>query len=190
MFKKIITAFLSHPAWTGVGVLLTLFYGSIQFIHSNAEDNDINIMQSPPAGFNGIWIEPITKTEFVWIPGGCFQMGKSREEQSEIKEEVGENNYWLYSYGSEVRHKVCLDGFWMSKYEVTQGAWEKVMDTSYVPSEDYNGSPMSFNELKKLIIRGGNYPVADIYFSNAQEFIDKLNSINNGKSLVSGKLFK
>jgi formylglycine-generating enzyme required for sulfatase activity len=28
---------------------------------------------------------------------------------------------------SQQRHEVCVDGFWMGKYEVTQGEWQKVM---------------------------------------------------------------
>ncbi len=53
-----------------------------------------------------VWTEPKTGMEFVWVEGGCFKMGSPDSEPGR--------------YSDEGRvHEVCLDGFWMGKYEVT-----------------------------------------------------------------------
>ena len=57
-------------------------------------------------------------------------------------------------------HEVCVNGFWMGKYEVTQGQWEKVMGTN--PSHFRNGH---------------DYPVETVNWDDAQEFVQKLNQI-------------
>ncbi len=49
--------------------------------------------------------ERTTGMEFVWVPGGCFQMGSPDSEKGRDPDEK--------------QHEVCVDGFYMSKYEVT-----------------------------------------------------------------------
>ena len=48
--------------------------------------------------------------ELVYIPGGSFMMGTSDG-----------------MFNERPRHKVTVNGFWMGKYEVTQGQYEQVM---------------------------------------------------------------
>ena len=88
--------------------------------------------------------DPITGMEFVAVPGGCFQMGAQVGEGFDDEKPV---------------HEVCVDGFSMGKYEVTQGEWEKVM--GHNPSYPKNG---------------GRYPVNQVMWIEAQKFIAKLNS--------------
>ena len=52
------------------------------------------------------WQNPITGMEFVWVPKGCFMMGSPADEKGREPDEGP-------------THKVCVDGLWMSKYEVT-----------------------------------------------------------------------
>jgi len=61
-------------------------------------------------------------------------------------------------------HEVCLDGFWIGKYEVTQGQWKRVMGSN----------PSHFK-------KGDNYPVEKVSWKNAKKFIGKLNSMKDGK---------
>lgn len=61
--------------------------------------------RSPAPG--AIWRDPITGMEFVWVPGGCYQMGC--------------NSY----QGEKPVHEVCLDGFWMGRYEVTNAQFRR-----------------------------------------------------------------
>ncbi|SLM27490.1 conserved exported hypothetical protein [Desulfamplus magnetovallimortis] len=97
-------------------------------------------MNTPDAG--DIWKEPVTGMEFVWVPGGCYMMGSNSGESDE-----------------KPVHEVCLDGFWMGKYEVTQGQWQKIM----------GNNPSSFR-------KGDDYPVETVSWNDAQQFISKLNS--------------
>lgn len=65
--------------------------------------------RAEPAAGTG-WTEPKTGMEFVWVPTGCFNMGSSDGEKDE-----------------QPVHKVCLKGFWMGRYEVTQTQYQQMM---------------------------------------------------------------
>jgi len=82
------------------------------------------------------------KGEFVKVPAGCFQMGDTFGDGQSDEKPV---------------HEVCLDGFLIGKYEVTQGQWQAVM-----------GNNPSFH-------KGDVYPVDNVSWNDAQEFIKKLN---------------
>jgi len=62
-----------------------------------------------------IWTEPYTSMEFIWVPGGTFEMGDVCGDGREDEKPV---------------HTVDLDGFWLGKFPVTQSHWEKVMDSN------------------------------------------------------------
>ena len=93
-----------------------------------------------------IWKEPVTGMEFVWVPGGCYQMGCGS---------------WTDDCFSDEKpvHEVCVDGFWMGKTEVTQRQWEQVM----------KDNPAEFK-------KGDNYPVERVRYPEAEEFAEKLSS--------------
>ncbi|WP_052507291.1 formylglycine-generating enzyme family protein [Desulfonatronovibrio magnus] len=95
------------------------------------------------------WTDPVTGIEFVWVPEGCYDMG------------CGD---WTDSCWDNEKpvHEVCLDGFWMGKYEVTQGQWTGVMGSN----------PSYFKS-------GNNYPVEQVSWNDVQDFISKLNSEGN-----------
>jgi len=76
----------------------------------------------------------------VFIKGGCFIMGNDYAQEDEKPE-----------------HEVCLDDFYMDKYEVTQARWEK---------------RLGFNPSK---IIGPELPVEQVNFFEAQEFLAKSN---------------
>jgi len=57
--------------------------------------------------------EPTTGMEFVWVPGGCYQMGSNEGDGDE-----------------KPVHRVCVAGFWMGKYEVTVGQWQRFVKAS------------------------------------------------------------
>ena len=49
--------------------------------------------------------DPATKMEFVFVPGGCFEMG----------DVFGEGDFH-----ERPPHRVCVNNFYIGKYEVTQ----------------------------------------------------------------------
>ena len=96
------------------------------------------------------WTDPSEHgMEFVWAPGGCYQMG------------CGSWAGDCYDNEKPV-HEVCLDGFWIGKYEVTQGQWEKMM----------GGNSSKF--------KGPNRPVEQVSWNDCQKFIDRLNGKRQG----------
>jgi formylglycine-generating enzyme required for sulfatase activity/class 3 adenylate cyclase len=95
------------------------------------------------------WVEPTTGMEFVWVEGGCFQMGDTFGDGDNDEKPV---------------HEVCVDSFGMSRYEVTQGQWQKIM----------GNNPSRFT-------KGDNYPVEHVSWDDTQDFIRKLNS-HSGRS--------
>ena len=89
------------------------------------------------------WVEPFTEMIFVQIPGDCFQMGSNHKNSGPI-------------------HEVCVGDFYLGKYEVTQGEWQKVMGRN--PSKSKNSS---------------RHPVEMVSYYDIQEFITNLNSKGN-----------
>jgi formylglycine-generating enzyme required for sulfatase activity len=93
-----------------------------------------------------IFSDSVTGIEFVFVKGGCFEMGD--------KSGDGNND-------EKPAHEVCVDSFWMGKYEVTQGQWEKIM-----------GSNPSYY---KAYQNGSNYPIESVRWNDVQDFIQSLN---------------
>ncbi|MCI5165980.1 MAG: formylglycine-generating enzyme family protein, partial [Candidatus Electrothrix sp. GM3_4] len=89
--------------------------------------------------------DPATSMEFVYIPKGCFMMGSPDNEK-------GRNN----KEGPVA--EVCVNDFWMGKYEVTQGQWLKIMGEN--PSQFRNGD---------------DFPLEKASWNKIQEFIAELN---------------
>lgn len=77
---------------------------------------------------------------------------------------MGCGSWDRYCRGNETPvHEVCVDRFWIGKYEVTQGEWKQVMGKN----------PSHFKE-------GDKYPVEKVSWHDASVFIDKLSSMNQG----------
>lgn len=86
----------------------------------------------------------LTGMEFVLVPGGCFRMGSENGNSDE-----------------KPVHDVCVSGFYMGKYEVTQGQWLKVMGSN----------PSRFHGC------GSNCPVEQISSNEAIDFTARLNNL-------------
>jgi len=76
----------------------------------------------------------------VFIKGGCFIMGNDYAQEDEKPE-----------------HEVCVDDFFMDKFEMTQARWEKV--TGYNPSK----------------FLGPDLPLEQINYVEVQEYLEKSN---------------
>ncbi|BBO90211.1 formylglycine-generating enzyme family protein [Desulfosarcina ovata] len=144
--------------------------------------------EQPQAG--EVWIEPWTGMAFVWVPGGCFQMGTPKGgsfNTVRVQEaEALDGNFFVsifkiasiffpvgcssmrtsipadfdkYTMDERPVHKVCLNGFWIGKHEVTQEQWIKVL-----------GNNPSYFKL------GNDYPVEQVSWDDAFQFINSLNN--------------
>jgi len=100
------------------------------------------------------WKDEITGMEFIWVEGGCYDM------------ECGWPSYVPCSRddGKKMEKEVCLDSFWLGKYEVTQGQWKKLMGSN----------PAKFS-------KGDNYPVEQVSWNDAKRFIGELNRQAEGR---------
>ena len=90
--------------------------------------------------------------EFMWIPAGRFPMGSPEDEEGRDADEL--------------QHEVRIsEGFWMKKYEVTQGEWESVM----------GANPSFFKDC------GPRCPVEKVSWFDTEEFTQRLNGRESGK---------
>jgi formylglycine-generating enzyme required for sulfatase activity len=89
------------------------------------------------------WAEPVTGMEFVWVPAGCYMMGSNSSEASSHEKPV---------------HEVCLDSFWIGKYQLSQGQYKKIV----------GNNPSKFKS-------GEDYPVERVSWEKAKDFISKFN---------------
>lgn len=65
------------------------------------------------------WTEPETGLEFVLLKGGCYQMGLIEQEKKLLIQEYGEQEYAKLYADESPLHEVCVDDFWLAKYETT-----------------------------------------------------------------------
>ncbi|PCI28813.1 MAG: hypothetical protein COB67_05540 [SAR324 cluster bacterium] len=90
---------------------------------------------------------PISLDDFVLVQGGCFDMGDTFEE----------------GYQDELPvHQVCLDDYYLSKYEITRAQWRKI-----------------FPLLKKWRGYSERLPITGINWKRVQNFIKRLNQITH-----------
>ncbi len=82
--------------------------------------------------------------EMVFVKGGCFQMGDS----------FGDG-----ALDEKPMHEVCVNDFYIGKYEVTQGQWKELM----------------WNNPSYFAICGDDCPVEFVSWKDVQEFIKRLN---------------
>ncbi len=112
--------------------------------------------RSEPAGgpYGKEYRDAITGMEFVWVPGGRFEMGDVLGD--------AENDNWMKQ--ALPVHTVALDGFYLGRYAVTQGEWVQIM----------GNNPSWFK-------KGDRYPVENVGWSAAREFLACLNK-KSGKN--------
>ncbi len=90
--------------------------------------------------------------EFAWIPAGSFVMGSPRGEKGR--------------HADEIQHEVRISrGFWIGRFEVTQGEWLEVMGQN----------PSNFKKC------GWRCPVERVSWDDAQEYMRRLNRLEAGR---------
>jgi sulfatase modifying factor 1 len=85
-----------------------------------------------------------TGMEFMFVKGGCYEMGDTFGDGYQNEKPV---------------HEVCVDDYYIGKFEVTQGQWKTVR----------GNNPSYFRNC------GDNCPVENVSWDDAQKFIRILN---------------
>lgn len=120
--------------------------GEMRFSHKkSATVFLLNSKGQVEKGKTGNWSEPRTGMKFVWLPGGCYEMG-CRPEAAEC-----------FPCETPV-HTVCVDGFRMGECEVSQGQWGRIM-----------------LENPSLFQKGDSWPLENVSWDEAKTFADVLN---------------
>lgn len=124
---------------SGLSILIVsvLIVSSAVFLFQ-AEKANVPAPFSPPT-----YTDPATGMEFVLVKGGCYDMG---------------NTFDNGGFDEKPVHEVCVDDFYMGKYETTQRQWKTV--TGNNPSHFW--------------FRGRNRPVEQVSWDDVQEFIRML----------------
>jgi formylglycine-generating enzyme required for sulfatase activity len=109
-------------------------------------------------GVRRVEAEWAARSEFVRIPAGCFPMGSLAEPGR---------------YASEGPvHRVCIKGFDLAKFEVTQGEWRRVM-------VGFAGFP---NNPEPSQFKGdGRLPVEQVNWDEAQRFVRLISLFGRGR---------
>jgi len=118
--------------------------------------------------------------EMVWIPPGTFTMGSTDAEIQAAFEDSKRASPQYASMdwftGEKPRHQVAISkGFYMGKYEVTQGQWRAVMGTTVQQQMAKAGPTWTL-----VGEQGDNYPMVYVNWDEAQEFVAKLNAMQDG----------
>ncbi len=83
--------------------------------------------------------QPITDDDFVFVKGGCFQMGDVFGDGVDLEHPV---------------HEVCLSDYFISKYEVTQELWQQVMGVNpsqYQENSRYPVDIVNFWQIEEFL---------------------------------------
>ncbi len=129
-----------------VGVKLLSFVGEGDIVRIKvALRVQVALKEETPSERKEALADPIKAIEFVLVKGGCFQMGDTFGDGQADEKPV---------------HSVCVDDFYMGKYEITQGQWQSVM----------GNNPSYFKNC------GEKCPVEQVNWNDIQEFINKLNA--------------
>jgi formylglycine-generating enzyme required for sulfatase activity len=105
-----------------------------------------------------VWRESVTGIEFVWVHGGCFEMGSPLSEKGRFSDEGPV-------------HEVCVDGFWMGKHEVTNGQYRRFI--AQHDSASYQGHSLN----------GDDQPAVHMTWEEAKAFADWLTKQYRGKNI-------
>lgn len=112
------------------------------------------------------WKDPVSGMEFVHVEKSCFKMGNDTPVPPE-RDGGWDRLEYRESLSSDEGpvHEVCLDGYWLGRYEVTREQWRRVMGT--LPA----GLPEDTDTL----------PVTRITWQQAKDFADRLSAKSAGK---------
>ncbi|MBF8272695.1 MAG: Formylglycine-rating enzyme family protein [Magnetococcales bacterium] len=98
------------------------------------------------------WTDSLTGIRFIWIPGGCYDMGSPPWKEGREHDEGPV-------------HEVCVGDFWLGQNEITQGQWQAIMRIN--PS---------------FFLKGDAYPLEQVSWIDADVISTSLNERFKGKA--------
>jgi len=132
--------------------LSSLAIGTYQIsVKTNGYETDTHIYKASAYSAAQSFLVSI---DMVWVTGGSFEMGGA------------DSDDWLTDPAHQV-HQVTLTGFFMGKYEVTQGQWETIMETTLAEQND-------LSQYQGINGEGDNYPMYQVSWYDALVFCNKL----------------
>ncbi len=105
---------------------------------------------------------------FCWVPAGMATLGSPTTEKE--REPVGI---------SEAEHKFTTRGFWLGKYEVTQGQWTEVMGNNPSAFAATGTDASDRGRVKGLDTKW--FPVEQVSWEDCQVFLKKANASSGAK---------
>jgi len=97
--------------------------------------------------------------QFVYVPGGCYQMG-------DVKGLDKDSAYKVLPV-----HEVCVKDLYVGKFEVTQGQWRKVMN------EGLAAKVRRLNPQDRLYGVGDDLPMYYVSWPESQSFVSRFNAM-------------
>jgi formylglycine-generating enzyme required for sulfatase activity len=159
---------------------------------------DFRRPQNPKPGT--VWTEMATGMDFVWVPGGCYSMGNPKSDKL-LKEIAEKENHKVSSFfkavfdvvtdsgeEEEIRdfdideapvHKVCVDGLWVARKEVTNEQYMQFSKATGVKPEwlregnEYNvetGENEYYKTLGGASLSAGKNPVVGVSWHDVIAF--------------------
>ncbi|HEX9022574.1 MAG TPA: SUMF1/EgtB/PvdO family nonheme iron enzyme [Geobacteraceae bacterium] len=101
------------------------------------------------ARFPDAYTDPATGMKFVLVRGGCYRMGEMNGDAREDERPA---------------HTVCVDSFYIGRYDVTQGQWDSIMEPGL-----------------ESAVAIANLPVTGVSWEEVQDFITRLNAKSGRK---------
>ncbi len=131
--------------------------------------NDSDLTQKPSSKFvspveGDIYFEPSTGIELIWVEGWCYNMGQTKSEKQYLIDQIGKEYYEKYLVAELPNHRICLQGFWMGKYEITNDQFRQ-----FKPDHDSKSE-------KGIDLNKGNQPVVFVSWNDTKKFIKWLNA--------------
>ena len=99
-------------------------------------------------------IAPHSGLVLVLLPGGTFNMGSR---PADAQHPLGSPNVVVYDVPDSV-HPVTLDPFFISKYEMSQGQWERIAGSNPMPADQ----------------RGSSNPVGNVSWTDCKRVLKRL----------------
>lgn len=147
-------SFMAIKLW----ILFTIMVGLLNFGCAGKPPLFIDLT----TGIDKVSVSPVplfsaptsAAVEMVYVRGGCYQMGDIFDDPEGGSEE-------------KPVHEVCVDDFYLGKYEVTQEQWRSLM-----------GSDTSTSST----CREDDCPVDNVSWNDVQAFISRLNNKSGGSN--------